>query len=165
MRFAYLLTIGVLLACAPLKPSAAAPAERVRSITDFDADWRFQKGDAPGAEAPGFSDASWRTLRLPHDWSIEGPFDEKNPTGKGGAYLPSGPGAIAAVDNGDVFSHEPFQATQRRAFLGQCIAILKASSPGASLTLTASAPGLAEGTIRIETLPASPASRVSATAK
>lgn len=29
---------------------------------------------------------------MPHDWSIEGPFDKDNPTGKGGGFLPSGVG-------------------------------------------------------------------------
>ena len=33
---------------------------------------------------PGFNDTSWRSLTLPHDWGIEGPFDQKLPgeTGK-----------------------------------------------------------------------------------
>ncbi len=43
----------------------------------FDHGWRFQKGELPGAEAPGFADGAWRTLDLPHDWAIEGPFDPK----------------------------------------------------------------------------------------
>ena len=48
---------------------------------NFDANWRFYKGDAEGAEKPGFDDSDWRLLRLPHDWAIEGPFDEKlNPS-------------------------------------------------------------------------------------
>lgn len=37
----------------------------------FDSDWRFLRGDAPGAEQPGFDDSRWRTLDVPHDWSIE----------------------------------------------------------------------------------------------
>ena len=37
----------------------------------FDAGWRFLRGDAAGAEAPGFDDAGWRVLDLPHDFSIE----------------------------------------------------------------------------------------------
>ena len=37
----------------------------------FDQDWRFHRGDVPGAEAPGFDDSRWRKLDLPHDWSIE----------------------------------------------------------------------------------------------
>jgi beta-galactosidase len=37
----------------------------------FDEGWRFFRGDATGAEAPAFDDSGWRTLDLPHDWSIE----------------------------------------------------------------------------------------------
>jgi beta-galactosidase len=37
----------------------------------FDEGWRFLRGEAPGAELPGCSDASWRTLDLPHDFSVE----------------------------------------------------------------------------------------------
>jgi beta-galactosidase len=62
------------------------------ATTPFDTAWRFLKADAPGAEAPAFDDASWRSLNLPHDWSIEGPFDQKNPTGGAGAFLPGGVG-------------------------------------------------------------------------
>ncbi len=43
---------------------------------NFDANWRFYKGEAEGAEKPEFDDSNWRLLRLPHDWAIEGPFDE-----------------------------------------------------------------------------------------
>ncbi len=60
-------------------------------LTDaFDRDWRFLKGNAETAEKTDFDDAAWRKLNVPHDWSIEGPFDEKNPTGAGGGFLPSG---------------------------------------------------------------------------
>ncbi|MBO0912505.1 MAG: DUF4982 domain-containing protein, partial [Acidobacteria bacterium] len=31
-----------------------------------------------GAENPGFDDSRWTLVRLPHDWAIEGPFDERN---------------------------------------------------------------------------------------
>lgn len=44
---------------------------------NFDADWKFHKGAAEGAEAADFDDADWRSLDLPHDWAIEGPFDVK----------------------------------------------------------------------------------------
>ncbi|HKF59505.1 MAG TPA: beta galactosidase jelly roll domain-containing protein, partial [Blastocatellia bacterium] len=65
---------------------------RIRIVTSFDADWRFSRADAPGAEATDFNDAPWRRLDVPHDWSIEGPFDERNPTGGAGGFLPSGIG-------------------------------------------------------------------------
>jgi beta-galactosidase len=66
----------------------------------------------------------------------------------------SGPGAVAAVDNGDRDSIEPFQASQRHAFQGQCIAILRATAPAGQITLTASAPGLISGTATLQAHPA-----------
>lgn len=46
-------------------------AEEGRSEILFDAGWRFYLGDASGAETVKFDDSGWRTLDLPHDWSIE----------------------------------------------------------------------------------------------
>ncbi len=37
----------------------------------FDPGWKFHRGGAQGAEAPGFDDSGWRSVDLPHDWSIE----------------------------------------------------------------------------------------------
>jgi len=39
--------------------------------SSFDESWRFIKDNPSGAEAPSFDDSKWRTLNLPHDWSIE----------------------------------------------------------------------------------------------
>src|SRR5438046_2110986 len=68
-----------------------SPAAQRRTL-DFDRGWRFHLGDLSGAEAPGFDDSGWRTLDLPHDWSIEGEFSESNPAGVGGGALPGGIG-------------------------------------------------------------------------
>jgi beta-galactosidase len=51
-----------------------APGEEPRR-NSFNDDWRFFRGDAPGAEQPDFDDRPWVPLRLPHDWAIDGPFD------------------------------------------------------------------------------------------
>ncbi|MFD2719629.1 glycoside hydrolase family 2 TIM barrel-domain containing protein [Hymenobacter monticola] len=45
---------------------AAQPGTR-----SFDQGWKFLKDNPTGAENPGFDDARWRALDLPHDWSIE----------------------------------------------------------------------------------------------
>ncbi len=37
----------------------------------FDSNWRFVRVDVPGAENPEFNDSAWRSLDVPHDWSIE----------------------------------------------------------------------------------------------
>lgn len=55
--------------CAALRPPAAPAA--LREVIDFDSGWRFAKGAHPGAEQPGFDDAKWREIAVPHDWSIE----------------------------------------------------------------------------------------------
>jgi beta-galactosidase len=63
----------VVLGAAPHATAAWPEADERR--TSFDTGWRFQKGDAAGAEQPGHDDAGWRVVDLPHDWAIEGPFD------------------------------------------------------------------------------------------
>jgi beta-galactosidase/beta-glucuronidase len=57
---------------------------------DFNEFWKFHKGDAPNAEAIKFDDNNWRSVELPHDWSIEGPFSQQWASGTG--YLPGGIG-------------------------------------------------------------------------
>jgi beta-galactosidase len=58
----------------------------------FDFDWRFALNDHPGAEQPEFDDSNWRLVDVPHDISIEHPFDSANRTGAGGGYTYSGIG-------------------------------------------------------------------------
>ncbi|GAJ19785.1 unnamed protein product, partial [marine sediment metagenome] len=61
-----------------------------------------------------------------------------------------GPAEIVAVDNGNRASHESFQANQRRAFHGQCIAVIRATASSGTITLTASADGLKDSAVTIE---------------
>jgi beta-galactosidase len=85
MRHALLLT--VLLAAATLSPQAdpaASPPSLPAGRVSFDDGWRFFRGEATGAERPGFDDSRWRALDLPHDWAIEGPFAESNGPSQGG---------------------------------------------------------------------------------
>lgn len=62
----------------------AAGGESARQKVRLADGWRFHKGEAPGAESPTFAEAGWRTVRLPHDWAIEGPFDIKYNARAGG---------------------------------------------------------------------------------
>ena len=71
---------------------ASLAAATGREIRNFDADWLFSKGDMADAEKQNFNDKGWRKLSVPHDWSIEGPFDAKAITGGAGGFLPSGIG-------------------------------------------------------------------------
>ncbi|MBO5040417.1 MAG: DUF4982 domain-containing protein [Clostridia bacterium] len=63
-----------------------------RMRVNIDYNWRFMQKDVAGAEAKGFNDSSWRLLNLPHDWSIEGEYDQANSTGGACGFLPAGIG-------------------------------------------------------------------------
>lgn len=63
------------------------------SRRSFNEDWKFYLGTVNGNQsAPDFADNTWRTLQLPHDWSIELSFDKESPTGTGGGALRGGLG-------------------------------------------------------------------------
>lgn len=67
-------------------------ASKPRSRQLFDFNWLFHKGDLQGAEKQEFDAGNWQKLNLPHDFSIEGPFDENNPGKQATGYLPGGIG-------------------------------------------------------------------------
>ena len=56
----------------------------------FDFGWKFALGDPQDACSPDYDDSAWRTLDLPHDWSIEGNICPDAPTGNDGGYFPAG---------------------------------------------------------------------------
>ena len=58
---------------------------------DFNFNWYFSLEENGDASAFDFEDKNWRTLDLPHDWSVEFPFDSINGEGAT-AYLPGGIG-------------------------------------------------------------------------
>src|ERR1700689_4870231 len=57
----------------PALPPASAASSR--EYVDFDLGWRFNPGESELAMQPAFDDSNWRRVDLPHDWSIEGPFE------------------------------------------------------------------------------------------
>lgn len=63
-----------------------------RSTSNFGNGWKFLLGDTLNAQNIGFDDSKWRSLSVPHDWSIEGEFSEKHPATPGGGALPGGIG-------------------------------------------------------------------------
>ncbi|HMU57163.1 MAG TPA: glycoside hydrolase family 2 TIM barrel-domain containing protein [Chitinophagaceae bacterium] len=65
---------------------------QVRTVIDFNKDWKFFLGDDSTAMQSGFSDAKWRKLNLPHDWSIESNFTKDAPATNQGGSLPGGIG-------------------------------------------------------------------------
>ena len=75
-------TATLLLAVVP----GYAQAPREHQL--FDNAWRFHLGDVSGGQSTALADKDWRAVDLPHDWSIEGPYSQKNAAGT--AFLPAG---------------------------------------------------------------------------
>ena len=71
---------------------SASPLHGNRKIMNFDKDWKFKLGEVNNAQDPHLYDGPWRTLDLPHDWSIEGSFSKDHPASPGGGALPGGIG-------------------------------------------------------------------------
>ncbi|MEI9977068.1 MAG: glycoside hydrolase family 2 TIM barrel-domain containing protein [Ignavibacteriota bacterium] len=70
----------------------AAETQTPRLELAADSNWKFFLGDPNGAEAKSFADGPWRTVNLPHDWSIESAPAKDNPSGAGGGFYPAGTG-------------------------------------------------------------------------
>ena len=70
----------------------ATAQEKARTKIDFDKDWKFKLDSTQQYHEQNINDANWRTLNLPHDWSIEGTFSKDNPATPGGGALPGGIG-------------------------------------------------------------------------
>lgn len=64
----------------------------------FDDNWKFYRGDIAGAEQKNFNDNNWRSIDLPHDWSIEdlpgtnSPFDSNAVNGVSVGFTTGGIG-------------------------------------------------------------------------
>ncbi|MEI6948375.1 sugar-binding domain-containing protein, partial [Paraflavisolibacter sp. H34] len=66
MKFRYYLSALLLL--------SLADASAQRAKYNFNGGWKVQVGDAQGAEAPAFADASWKSVTLPWAWNEDEAF-------------------------------------------------------------------------------------------
>ena len=81
---------GLVLIFSALPTVHAGESPRIEQ--NLDTNWRFLLGDNAAAKTAAFDDSNWRTLNLPHDWSIEGDYSATNATAAQCAFLPSGIG-------------------------------------------------------------------------
>lgn len=66
-------------------------AKENKNVINFNNNWKFQLSDSANYSFINYNDDSWRLLNLPHDWSVEFPFDSIKGEGCTG-YLPGGIG-------------------------------------------------------------------------
>jgi hypothetical protein len=72
----------------------------------FDLGWRFRRGDGEHCDAPELNDSEWRTVDIPHDWSIEdvepgaaaSAASQAVAVSSASWYLPGVPGTIGPFD-------------------------------------------------------------------
>lgn len=88
MKHTYRLILWCLLATA--LPWVAQAQVSFGEAKLFNDGWLFQLKDDTTALQPSYNDAGWRTLTLPHDWSIEGQLSPTLASCTG--YLPAGIG-------------------------------------------------------------------------
>jgi beta-galactosidase len=111
LKVAGVATAGAALARPGVSGAADAPAAMAKGPGErlsLDLGWRFHRGDiiatpphtgdqsyastkagaAAGAAALRYDDSAWRTLDLPHDFVVEGPFEETANVAQG--YRPKG---------------------------------------------------------------------------
>jgi beta-galactosidase len=86
----------------------------------FNTGWNFHLNDSLKNKDTINSSTIWRTLNLPHDWSIEGKFDEKSPAGYGGGSLNGGLGWYkktfkVALENKDKLTSIIFDGVYRNS--------------------------------------------------
>jgi beta-galactosidase len=68
-------------------------------------------------------------------------------------FAASGPASIIAVDNGNMMDHDPFQATQRKLYDGNAIALLRATGTAGEIKVTAAADGVPTATLTLTAAP------------
>jgi beta-galactosidase len=86
----------------------------------FNTGWNFHLNDKIEDNDTINTTTIWRTLNLPHDWSIEGEFDEKSPAGYGGGSLNGGLGWYkktfkVALENKDKITSIIFDGVYRNS--------------------------------------------------
>lgn len=63
-KLIFILTIGALL-------YSCSEKQEIIRIVDFNSDWKFIRQDVSEGQKPEFDDSAWRSVHLPHDYSIE----------------------------------------------------------------------------------------------
>lgn len=81
--------LALLMLYSPVSWAVQPDTRIIKPLTEG---WRFINTDASGAESAQFDDSDWKTVTLPHDWSIAGPVKEDNPSRAQGGFFPTGIG-------------------------------------------------------------------------
>jgi beta-galactosidase len=104
---------------------------------------RIELATSRAALGTGWNDAAFVTARIVDANGVQVPNGSLPLT-----FSVGGPGALAAVDNGNVTSQDSYQSNVCKSDRGQCLAVVKANAAGA-ITFKAAAPGLTGASLTI----------------
>jgi beta-galactosidase len=110
---------------------------------------RIELTTSKPALAASWDDAAFVTARVVDTDGVTVPYGSTNIT-----FSVGGKGMLAAVDNGSVTSQQSYQGNRCIVARGQCMAVVKATAAGGKITLKASADGLADGALALDTVSA-----------
>ncbi len=69
-------TTVLICICFTVMPVNGSLADGGRMKYNFNPGWKVKTGDAAGAEAPGYDDASWKEVTLPYAWNEDEAFQK-----------------------------------------------------------------------------------------
>jgi beta-galactosidase len=141
----------------------------------FDSGWRFYRGDVERGDKPSFDDSRWRTINLPHDWSIEdlpgasSPFHPDAVTQVSGGFTTGGTawyrkhftisssskGKIHIIQfdgvymNADIWVNGKHLGNHPYGYTSFYFDITDEIIPGGDVVINASAKGLSDGTLTV----------------
>jgi beta-galactosidase len=74
----YFTLSNILLVCVLVLLLSSPAISQNRKSYLLEDNWKFTKGDPVNAATTDFDSRSWKTVSIPHDWAITGPFDSNN---------------------------------------------------------------------------------------
>lgn len=75
-----------------LSITSCANKDIYREIEDFNFNWKFNLADESKAFENSFNDSGWKTVDVPHDWSIELGYQKDGETAASSGFVPGGIG-------------------------------------------------------------------------
>ena len=89
-HFKFLTAIVTILLCSTCQTETKQTVTRQKLL--FNNDWQFHLLENDTMAVAEIPESGWKSVQLPHDWSIEGKISKDNPSGHFGGYYPGGVG-------------------------------------------------------------------------
>lgn len=85
--FLYLVMVFMMITACNKRVESELEARKVEKFTS---QWKYNAGDIENGFASDLNDSAWQVLDLPHDWSIDEPYNIDNPGGPGTKFMIGG---------------------------------------------------------------------------